>query len=203
MSNNKLMTGILGVGAVAALVGLYYMAKDDEVEIKFDPKVHTKEKLLEVLNDFELEYASLYLHWYSMMKTKEKELGKGKIPPDTMEAVKQQIQTLTGDVDEEIFANHKISQSTFDEWMEKHKTDPKISQFTKRLSQNFEKLMRVEKPEFNFTYPKELTKQVYLKYIKAAYAKFRYDIYHAVQNKLRQTGAPSVTEDEFNEIIKQ
>lgn len=130
------------------------------------------------MKEFELEYGSLYSHWYSMLKTKEKEVGKGKIPADVMEAAKEQIEKLTENIDNEVFETHNISRTFYQQWIETKGNIPEISQIRERIEANFEKLLKVQKPELVFDYPKELNKQVYVKFIKAAYEKFRFDIYH-------------------------
>jgi hypothetical protein len=68
MSKTKL--GILaGVAALAGLGVLYFLSKDgtNKISVKFDPKIHNKEYLLDVLEELKIEYASLYLHWYNML----------------------------------------------------------------------------------------------------------------------------------------
>lgn len=204
-SNNKVLYGVLGLGAVsAAAAAIYYLAHEKEaIVIKYDPKVHTRELLIELLLEFEIEYASLYLHWYHMLKQKEKEVGKNKIPQETMAAVSEQVKKLTDDVDAEIIEKFKYSQSFFDEWVAKYENDREIKNLIESLESNFQKLMKIEKPTFDFTYPKELTKQTYIKFIKAAYAKFRYDIYNEIQTFLRVSGKTQITEEEFNEFIKK
>lgn len=204
-SNNKAIYGVLGLGVVsAAAVAIYYLAHEKEaILIRYDPKVHTRELLIELLLEFEIEYASLYLHWYHMLKQKEKEVGKNKIPEETMAAVREQIQKLTDDVDAEIIEKFKYSQSFFDEWVGKYQNDREIKNLGESLESNFQKLMKIEKPTFNFTFPKELTKQSYIKFIKVAYAKFRYDIYNEIQGYLRMSGKTSISDDEFNDFIKK
>jgi hypothetical protein len=204
-SNNKAIYGVLGLGVVsAAAFAIYYLAHEKEaILIRYDPKVHTRELLIELLLEFEIEYASLYLHWYHMLKQKEKEVGKNKIPEETMAAVREQIQKLTDDVDAEIIEKFKYSQSFFDEWVGKYQNDREIKNLGESLESNFQKLMKIEKPTFNFTFPKELTKQSYIKFIKVAYAKFRYDIYNEIQGYLRMSGKTSISDDEFNDFIKK
>jgi hypothetical protein len=204
-SNNKVLYGVLGLGVVsAAAAGIYYLAHEkEEVSIKYDAKVHTRELLIELLLEFEIEYASLYLHWYHMLKQKEKEVGKNKIPQETMAAVKEQVQKLTDDVDAEIIEKFKYSQSFFDKWVAKYENDREIKNLSESLESNFQRLMKIEKPTFNFTFPKELTKQSYIKFIKVAYSKFRYDIYNEIQTFLRMSGKTQISEEEFNDFIKK
>lgn len=201
--SSKVWAGILGVAALGAAVGVYYLAQEEEVKITFDPKIHTKEKLIEILKTFEVEYASLYLHWYSMLKSKEKEIGKSKISPDEMEQVLDQIKKLTEDIDSEIYSDFKISHEFLQTWIAKYPGEPEVNRIQKLLEANYNKLARIERPIFNFYYPPEMTKEMYLKYIKAAYEKFRYDVYHEIQKYLRSTGKKQINEDEFNDAIKK
>ena len=204
-SDNKLLYSLFGIGAIAAAAaGIYYLAQDEEeIMVKYDAKIHTREALLELLLEFELEYASLYLHWYHMLKQKEKEVGKGKIPEDIMTAVQEQVKKLAEDTEEEVLENFKYSKSFFNEWLAKYEKDKKIINLYKSFETNFQKLMKIEKPLFNFTYPKEITKQSYIKFIKVAYAKFRYDIYNEIQTYLRASGKTKISEEEFNYFIKK
>lgn len=71
-----------GATAVVGLIGAaYYFSRDDSASryVKFDPKVHTKEYFLDILEELKIEYASLYLHWYNMLMKMRKE--KGDVPP--------------------------------------------------------------------------------------------------------------------------
>ncbi len=56
----------IGVGAIAVGAAILYLAKDQE-PVKFDPKVHTVEKLCEILDDLYLEYASSYVYYYNLI----------------------------------------------------------------------------------------------------------------------------------------
>jgi hypothetical protein len=57
---------LLGAGVAAIGATIFYLAKDTE-DIKFDPKVHTLEKLLEVLEELYLDYASSTLFYYDII----------------------------------------------------------------------------------------------------------------------------------------
>lgn len=58
---------IIGTGALAVLgAGIYWLSQETE-ETTLDPKVHTKDKLHEILNELFLEYASGYLAHYHIL----------------------------------------------------------------------------------------------------------------------------------------
>lgn len=126
--SKQLWAGLAGTAAVvAAGVAFYYMAQEeDEKEIVYDPKVHTKEKFIEIMSQFELEYASLYIHWYSMFKAKEKEIGKGNIPLEVIESAKVQILKLTEGVDDEVLKDHNITKAFFETWSQMYEKDADI-----------------------------------------------------------------------------
>lgn len=202
--SSKVWAGVLATAVVASGVALYLMAREDEEkEIAYDPKTHTKEKLLEVLSQFEIEYASLYIHWYSMLKSKEKEVGKGNISLEVMEGAKRQLQKLTDSVDEDVLKENGLTKAFFEDWVRRYEKDLDVKRLQSSMEDNFELLLQIKKPIFKFEYPKEITKEKYIKFIKVSYAKFRYDTYHEVQKYLKEAGKTKLTDDEFNEIIQK
>lgn len=202
-SNSKIWIGVLGAAIVAGGAALYYLAREeDEMVIVYDPKEHTREKYLEVIQEFELEYASLYIHWYSMLKSKEKETQTGKIPQAMLDEARIQLKKLTDKTDEEVLENFKLTTSFFETWSQKYEKDPEVLRITNRMHSNFERVLGVQKPNFDFAYPKEITQKKYIKFIKAAYAKFRYEVYHAIQKVLKEKGKSELDDEEFNEILK-
>lgn len=202
--SSKIWAGVLATAVVASGVALYLMAQeDDEKEIAFDPKIHTKEKLIEILNQFEIEYASLYIHWYSMLKSKEKEVGKGNISLEVMEGAKRQLQKLTESVDEDVLKENGLTKTFFEDWVKRFEKDLEVKKLQSSLEENFELLLQIKKPLFKFEYPKEITKEKYIKFIKVSYAKFRYDTYHEVQKYMLEHGKNKLTDEEFNEIIQK
>ena len=79
-----------------------------------------------------------------------------------MNHFKQRMQQFINNSDEEVFAKYKIDRKIFEEMNKKQGGISEINQIRSRLKCNYEKLMRVEKPGFNFTYPKEITKNLYI-----------------------------------------
>lgn len=49
-----------------ATAGILYLSKDTE-KIKFDPNVHTVEKLLKILDELFLEYSTSYVYYYTIL----------------------------------------------------------------------------------------------------------------------------------------
>jgi len=202
--STKTWVGILGATAVAAGAAIFYMAQEDEeVKIQYDPKIHDRDYLIKLLQSFEIEYASLYLHWYDMLRSKAKEVGKANIPQETLDNFRLKVDELTESVDTEVFEEYGISQSFFNNLMEKHQDDAKAKEIMGRLKRSYDKLFKIERPEFHFDYPKELTKELYLKFLQTSYAKFRHDVYHAIQKLIAQNRGQPITEDDFNSVIKE
>ena len=63
---------IIGAGLAVATAGILYFSKDSE-QVKFDPNVHTVEKLLKILDELFLEYSTSYVYYYTILNNlKEK-----------------------------------------------------------------------------------------------------------------------------------
>ncbi len=63
---------IIGAGLAVATAGILYLSKDTE-HIKFDPNVHTVEKLVKILDELFLEYSTSYVFYYTILNNlKEK-----------------------------------------------------------------------------------------------------------------------------------
>jgi hypothetical protein len=57
---------MVGAGVAALGLGIIWLSKDTE-GVKFDDKIHTIEKLYDVLEDIYLEYACSYIYYYNMI----------------------------------------------------------------------------------------------------------------------------------------
>ena len=65
MSDSNLKYMSIGAGAIAIGAAIWYLSRDMEA-VAFDDKVHTKEKLHEIVHDIFIENATLYcqkLNW--------------------------------------------------------------------------------------------------------------------------------------------
>jgi len=48
------------------------LSRDGSDEIKFDPKVHTNERMIELMEELKLEFTCIYVRHYNLIwKTKE------------------------------------------------------------------------------------------------------------------------------------
>ena len=57
---------IIGAGLAVATAGILYLSKESD-QVKFDPKVHTAEKLLKILDELFLEYSTSYVYYYTLI----------------------------------------------------------------------------------------------------------------------------------------
>jgi hypothetical protein len=57
---------IIGAGLAVTAAGILYLSKESE-QIKFDPNVHTVEKLLKILDELFLEYSTSYVYLYTLL----------------------------------------------------------------------------------------------------------------------------------------
>ena len=68
-----------------------------------------------------MEYASVYIHWYQMLKKVSKE--KGQIPAEQIPELKKRLEELTLEVDEEIYEKLKISEDLINELLAQFEND--------------------------------------------------------------------------------
>jgi len=70
MESKQLVWGALGL--ISATAVLYYLSRDGGDTIKFDPKVHTNERMIELMEELKLEFTCIYVRHYNLIcKTKE------------------------------------------------------------------------------------------------------------------------------------
>jgi hypothetical protein len=68
MNTKQIALSVLGVLAGGAV--LYYLSREEVV--KLDPKVHTNERFMEILDELNLEYTCIYVRNYNLiLKAKE------------------------------------------------------------------------------------------------------------------------------------
>lgn len=103
----------IGFGALAVGAAIMYLSKDSE-PIKFDPKLHTIEKLREILDDLYLEYASSYVYYYNIILNMKE---ANQLSPDVMESIKARLDDITKGNDETVCKKHKISPDFLQTWI--------------------------------------------------------------------------------------
>ena len=92
------------------------MSRDTD-PTKFDPKVHTKAWLHEILEDIYLEYACGYIFYYNMILNL-KESGQLNI-----DNIKTKVDDYTKSLDEKVSRRHKISPFFLEAWLQKEQND--------------------------------------------------------------------------------
>jgi hypothetical protein len=70
---SKSLWAVAGLGTAIALGGAFYYLSQEERVVVFDPSVHTREKLLEILEEMEIEYGTVLIHWYHILSTYDKD----------------------------------------------------------------------------------------------------------------------------------
>lgn len=104
---------LIGVGIAVTGAALHYLGKETETD-KFDPKVHTVNKLLEILDELYLDYAGSYLFYYDIILN-QKEQGTYK--PELLDQIKARIDDLTRQNDIILCARYKISSDLLQDWI--------------------------------------------------------------------------------------
>ena len=104
---------LIGVGVAVTGAALHYLGKETETD-RFDPKVHTVNKLLEILDELYLDYAGSYLFYYDIILN-QKEQGTYK--PELLDQIKARIDDLTRQNDIILCARYKISSDFLQDWI--------------------------------------------------------------------------------------
>lgn len=120
---------IIGAGLAAATGAILYFSKEAE-PVKFDPKEHTLEKLLLVLDDLQLEYSSSYVYYYTILVNLKEQ---GQLTTEILETIHTRIESLTKSNDEDIAARHKITSDFMKLWISKYSANPKVSHVLKDI----------------------------------------------------------------------
>ena len=95
------------------------MSKDSD-DTKFDPKVHTLEKLHEIVEDVYMEYATSYVFYYNMILNLKEQ---GSLSPDNLENIKNQMQSFTKTKGELVCKKYNITPVLLDKWVYKYQHD--------------------------------------------------------------------------------
>lgn len=184
---------ILGAGLAAATAGILYLAKEPE-QTKFDPKVHTVEKLLKILDDLFLEYSTSYVYYYTIMSNLKEQ---NQFTPDILENVKTRIEALTKSNDEDVAKRHNITPEFLQAWTAKFAKDSKVATVLKDIDDlNDQVFVKQQLKEIHFHLPENLTRESYLQIARKVQAAVRHSIWKRMQAK----GVDKLTNDEIDEM---
>ena len=100
-------------GAVVALAGaVYYFSKDDN-KLSLDKKVHTKENLIQILDELQLEYCVSILFQSNLINNIKRE-GKFNEMRDSLVV---RLESTLDEKDNKVCNAHKINKSFLSEWI--------------------------------------------------------------------------------------
>lgn len=114
---------LIGAGVAAAGATLIYLAKDTE-DVKFDAKVHTIEKLLEILDELYLDYAGSYLFYYDILLNQKEQ---GTFKPEMLDQIKVRLDELTRQNDAALCMRHKITPEFLQTWTQKYQKEARVA----------------------------------------------------------------------------
>ncbi|CAI2369138.1 unnamed protein product [Moneuplotes crassus] len=120
-----------------------------------------------------------------------------------MERFEASVGEIIFKVDKDILDRNDINVHIYNKMLEVNQDEVAVKKYNEDMERNYNKLMNIEKPDFQFEFPKEITKENYFEYLKLSYAKLRYEIYHEVQKIMKETGQQSITNEQFGEVIKK
>lgn len=84
---------------------MYYLSRD-ESNVKFNPKVHTLEKLYELMDDLYFEYACAYVIYYNLLLNLKEQR---KLDENQLENLKASLEKYTNEKDEVVSRKHNIT----------------------------------------------------------------------------------------------
>ena len=128
MSLSKYM--LLGAGVAVAGATLLYFAKDTD-SMKFDSKVHTVQKLMDILEELYLDYAGSYLFYYDILLNQKEQ---GTFKPDMIDQIRVRVEELTRQNDITLCQRHNISTDFLQEWIQKYHKDARVAAVLKNIS---------------------------------------------------------------------
>ena len=98
---------------------MFYLSKESS-DFKLDKKIHTKEKLYEILDDIYLEYACGYVFYYNtLLNLKDSK----QLTPNEIENIKASLENYTKQKDEQVAKKHGLNALILDSWLHKESND--------------------------------------------------------------------------------
>lgn len=170
----------------------------DYSKVELDEEVHTKDKLIRILEASLPEYKATFASWYRLgLKMHDKDQAVNEAFIVTMESKLYQALTC---IDEK-FAKKRFDfdLKTFKALFKKYKHDPEVQKIIQPVEENLKRVARQEKPEFEIEYPKELDLKLFLKYLEIVYKQFQWKIYQHMKTE----GVSSLNSKDFFEVVEQ
>jgi hypothetical protein len=159
MSTKQIAIAALGVVAGGAL--LYFMSREESV--KFDPKVHTREAFLQLLEELNLEYVCIYVRNYNMLlKMKENNELKAEILKGAEAESEHDINNKTASV---IKQNPGFTLEHVTQFLKENSNDPVVKGYATKLEElrdNVFNKMLITDLCYKKDLPPKMTKEVYI-----------------------------------------
>ena len=190
---------LIGLGVTAVGAGVLWLSREAEVT-KFDPKIHTLEKLLDILEETYLEYGCGYIFYYNMILNLKSD---GSMKPEMLESVKSKVSDFTKTRDTIVCKRFKITPEFFEQWIRKFKTDKKVVEIFNNINELYDQaIIQHNIKAIHFDIPEKLTRESYLQVAKKVQACVRHEAYNQVQNVLHKTKKDKVTSEEMDDILE-
>lgn len=176
MENKQIVWGALGLISASALV--FYLSRDSSVAAKFDPKVHSDERMLSLMEELKLEYTCIYVRHYNLIKRMQEQ--------GTFQ--KQHIHDLKGQVEQEKADKFKNVVSQYvgftpeivNEWVAKNVKNAKIQKQIADLDKLYEDVythLKITDLGYDKELPERMTRERYIRIYRKIFATLRHDVY--------------------------
>lgn len=196
MSLSKyLLIGALGAGAIG---GILWLSKEGET-VKFDSKLHTLEKLHDILEDTFLEYACSYIFFYNILLNLK---DQKQYNEEVLQSILARVSQYTKERDITICKRFGITPDLLEVWTRKYADDKKVSQILKDIQDLHDQaIIKQNIKELHFGIPEKFTREIYLQIARKVQACLRHEAYIQVQALLKVSGKDAITNEEMDEIL--
>ena len=201
----KVALGTAGLLVAGGLI--YYLAQDP---VKIDPKLHTQEAMLAILDELKLEYMCVYVRNFNKILQFQKDHGhKGPLDAKELEAVKHQIEGEKSDKLKQLQGrNPKLLTNTevLNKWIDINKDLPAVKKNAEDLMNMHDDLFdknQINHPGFSDILPERLTQDRYIRIYTKIFATLRYDLFmklEAYKEENKLSDASKIDEQKFNSM---
>lgn len=183
--------------------------EDEELAQVFDPKVHTVEKLRQIMDEIFIESATLYCQKIRLVREMKKNGEfKGK---ESIEILLEKQQKEVKEAESDTYKEYKVTEQLVLQWMQKYHDDPYINQKFNKLKQIHQNVFTSEQGEGTMDHlpsaklPVGMNETNYILIFRKQQQIFRHEVYKAVQDveRIRNSSEKeSKLKEQYIAIIK-
>lgn len=155
-----------------------------------------KRKLLQILEDLQMEYTPYYTHYFHLLGALEQEYrGKPILQQKLRDKICAKLEDKTKEIQAAVVEKYMVEGDSAElaAWISFYcQQDPLVSRLVNLFQVNEDKLFLrrpPEKPDFELQFPAKLSKRVYVLVVKKIFATMRHYMYKEIRAILRARGS--------------